>query len=37
VRYVLGRLGVYRFIWHPPLFNTALYLILLSVFVVTTL
>jgi hypothetical protein len=37
VRYLLGRLGVYRFVWHPPLFNTALYLILLSAFVVATL
>ena len=37
VRYLLGRLGVYRFVWHPPLFNTALYLILLSASVVATL
>lgn len=37
VRYLLGRFGVYRYIWHPPLFNTALYVILLSAFVVATL
>jgi protein AaeX len=37
VRYLLGWLGAYRFVWHPPLFNTALYLILLSAFVIATL
>lgn len=37
VRYLLQRLGVYRFVWHPPLFNTALYVILLSTFVAATL
>jgi protein AaeX len=37
VRNLLGRLGVYRFVWHPPLFNTALYVILLSMFVTATL
>jgi protein AaeX len=37
LRYLLARLGVYRFVWHPPLFNAALYLILLSAFVVATL
>ena len=37
LRWLLTRLGVYRFIWHPPLFNTALYVILLSAFVATTL
>jgi hypothetical protein len=37
VRYLLGRLGVYRYVWHPPLFNTALYIILLSAFVTATL
>ena len=37
VRYLLGRLGVYRYVWHPPLFNTALYIILLSAFVKVTL
>jgi hypothetical protein len=37
VRYLLAWLGVYRFVWHPPLFNTALYVILLSAFVTTTL
>jgi protein AaeX len=37
LRYLLGRLGVYRYVWHPPLFNTALYVILLSAFVAATL
>jgi protein AaeX len=37
VRALLSRLGVYRFVWHPPLFNTALYVILLSAFVTATL
>lgn len=37
LRYLLGRIGFYRLVWHPPLFNTALYVILLSVFVVATL
>lgn len=37
VRYLFNRLGVYRFVWHPPLFNTALYVMLLSVFVTATL
>jgi len=37
VRYLLDRLGVYRFVWHPPLFNTALYVMLLSAFVAATL
>ncbi|MEW6641537.1 MAG: DUF1656 domain-containing protein [Pseudomonadota bacterium] len=36
-RMLLDRLGVYRFVWHPPLFNTALYVILLGAFVTTTL
>jgi len=36
-RYLLGRLGVYRFVWHPPLFNTALYVILLGAFVAATI
>ncbi len=27
----LTRLGFYRRVWHPPLFNLALYLILLGV------
>lgn len=26
----LRRLGFYRWVWHPPLFNLALYLILLG-------
>jgi hypothetical protein len=37
VRYLLGRVGVYRFVWHPPLFNSALYVIMLSAFVTATL
>ncbi|WJR79959.1 DUF1656 domain-containing protein [Bradyrhizobium sp. NP1] len=37
LRALLGRLGVYRYVWHPPLFNTALYVILLSAFVTATL
>lgn len=37
LRYLLTRLGVYRFVWHPPLFNTALYVMLLSAFVAATL
>lgn len=37
LRYAIGQLGLYRFIWHPPLFNTALFVILLSSFVTATL
>ena len=37
LRYAIGRLGLYRFVWHPPLFNAALYVILLSAFVTATL
>ena len=37
VRYAIGQLGLYRFVWHPPLFNAALYVILLSAFVTATL
>jgi hypothetical protein len=37
VRYLLGRIGVYRFVWHPPLFNAALYVILLTAFIAATL
>lgn len=37
LRYLLTRLGVYRFVWHPPLFNTALFVMLLSAFVAATL
>jgi hypothetical protein len=36
-RYLLDKLGAYRFVWHPPLFNTALYVILLSACVAATL
>lgn len=37
LRFGLTRAGFYRFVWHPPLFNTALYVILLSIIVVATL
>jgi hypothetical protein len=37
LRYAIGQLGLYRFVWHPPLFNAALYVILLSAFVTATL
>lgn len=37
LRFALARTNLYRFIWHLPLFNTALYVILLSIIVVTTL
>jgi hypothetical protein len=36
-RFALARTDLYRFVWHPPLFNTALYVILLSLVVVATL
>jgi hypothetical protein len=36
-RYLLGRIGLYRFVWHPPLFNAALYVILLGALVAATL
>lgn len=29
VRRLLGALGVYRWVWHPALFDTALYVLLL--------
>lgn len=34
LRYAIERLNLYRFVWHPPLFNTALYVVILSVFVI---
>jgi hypothetical protein len=37
LRFALARADLYRFVWHPPLFNTALYVILLSLIVVATL
>ncbi len=37
LRFALSRADLYRFVWHPPLFNTALYVILLSLVVVATL
>ena len=33
VRYALGAAGAYRFIWHRPLFDTALYVVLLGAIV----
>ncbi|MCF4165651.1 DUF1656 domain-containing protein [Zavarzinia compransoris] len=30
LRRLLSRFGVYRAVWHPPLFNAALFLILLA-------
>lgn len=30
LRTLLTRLGLYRFVWHPPLFNLALYIIVLG-------
>ncbi len=27
---VLARLGLYRWVWHPPLFNLALYVMVLG-------
>ena len=30
VHRALGALGVYRWVWHPALFDTALYVLLLS-------
>ena len=29
VHRVLGAIGFYRWVWHPPLFDTALYVLLL--------
>jgi hypothetical protein len=31
VRRALGAVGFYRFVWHPALFDTALYVLLLYV------
>ena len=30
LRTLLMRLGFYRFVWHPPLFNLALYILILG-------
>ncbi|MGA0586073.1 DUF1656 domain-containing protein [Dyella sp. KRB-257] len=30
LRLVLLRLGVYRHVWHPPMFNLALYVLVLG-------
>jgi protein AaeX len=37
LKYILNHYGFYRYVWHPPLFNTALYVVLLSALVVSTL
>lgn len=37
LKYLLNRFGLYRYVWHPPLFNTALYVTLLSALVISTL
>lgn len=36
LRRLLARLGVYRWVWHRPLFDTALFVILLAGLVVGT-
>ena len=36
LRFLLRVTGFYRFVMHPPLFNLALYVIVLSVLVVTS-
>jgi hypothetical protein len=33
LRWVLSRLGFFRLVWHPALFEVSLYLIILSLFV----
>jgi protein AaeX len=33
LRWVLARLGFFRLVWHPALFEVSLYLIILSLFV----
>jgi hypothetical protein len=33
VRRLLSSAGIYRFVWHPPLFNAALFVLILSVIV----
>lgn len=37
LRYAIQHLNLYRFVWHPPLFNTGLYVIILSVLVIATI
>lgn len=32
LRWLLGAAGFYRFVWHRPLFDTALYVIVLGAF-----
>ncbi|MEJ1976296.1 MAG: DUF1656 domain-containing protein [Acetobacteraceae bacterium] len=36
LRLVMGRLGLYRFIWHKPLFDLALLIVALGVVVAAT-
>ena len=31
---LLARIGFYRYVWHPPLFDVALFLVVLGIFVV---
>ena len=33
LRWILARLGFFRLVWHPALFEVSLYLIILSLFV----
>jgi hypothetical protein len=37
LRHLLRRFGAYRWVWHRPLFDTALFVILLAGIVVTQL
>lgn len=37
IRLLLEKAKAYRYIWHPPLFNTALFVIILSTLVILTL
>jgi hypothetical protein len=30
LRFILRKAGFYTYVWHPPLFNTALYVIILG-------
>ncbi|MDR2981080.1 MAG: DUF1656 domain-containing protein [Puniceicoccales bacterium] len=37
IRAVLRRVGLYRWVWHEPLFNAALFVIILSGLVIATM
>lgn len=37
LKFVLKKIGFYALVWHPPLFNLSLFVIILSAAVVTTL